>query len=143
MDFLQSLARTEQICMAVDTITAEAHAAQKAGIGTGDAIAFGAKMATIRRFKELLIPDVALGKPSREIHQSDIDSATRALQLRTLSDAGLVDVLATHGGRLAFASQAIVAAVQEEQARRVLLRDVGGPFPIAAEKPSQKWEGDR
>lgn len=123
MDFIQSLARTEQICMAVDTITAEAHTAQKAGIGVGDAIAFGAKLATIRRLKELLIPDVDLGKPSREIHQSDIDSATRALKLRALSDNGLVDVLATHGGRLAFASQAIVAAVQEEQARRVLAAD--------------------
>jgi len=127
MDFLQSLTRTEQVCMAVDTITAEALAAQKAGIGIADAIAFGAKMATIRRFKELLIPDVALGKPSREIHPSDIDSATRGLKLRDRSDDGLTDVLATHSGRLAFASQAIVSAVQEEQARRVLLRDGSMP----------------
>jgi hypothetical protein len=143
MDFLQSLARTEQICMAVDTITAEIHAAQKAGTGVADAIAFGAKLATVRRFKELLIPDVALGKPSRAIHQSDIDSATRALKLRALSDEGLVSVLSVHGAKLAFASQAIVAAIQEEQARRVILRDAGGAFPIATKKPSQDWEGDR
>lgn len=124
MDFIQSLARTEAIVMAVDTITAEIHAAQKAGTGVADAIAFGAKLATVRRFKELLIPEIALGKPSREIFQSDIDSATRALKLRALSDEGLVSVLSVHGAKLAFASQAIVAAIQEEQARRTGLKGV-------------------
>lgn len=122
MNPLHSLARTEQIAMAVDTLTAEAQAAARAGIGAGDAIAFGAKLATIRRFRELLIPEITPGSPSRPVHQSDADSAARGLGLRAMNDAALDEVLAAHGDRLAFASQAITQAVRDEQHRRSVLR---------------------
>jgi hypothetical protein len=109
----------ETIACALDTMRVEADLLQLAGSSVGDALAYGVRIAAIERIRKELIPTITVGTPSRPILADDVESATRGLGLRSAAtDKDLATTLALHAGRLAFASQVIVAAIQAEQGRR-------------------------
>jgi hypothetical protein len=72
--------------------------------------------------------------PTRAPGPDNLASARRGLRLNRRTDAELAEIHARHLRKDAFASRAIVLAVQEEQSRRALDRD--GPMPPGPREPS-------
>jgi hypothetical protein len=71
---------------------------------------------------------------TRDPGPDDIAGARRGLRLNRRTDDELAEIHTRHFGKAAFASQSIVLAVQEEQARRALDRD--GPMPPGPREPT-------